>query len=82
MKEANISNLKIGDKVVANYKVMSYLEENGVDIRAVVYGIVKRIDPEDDTAYVDFMSYKGYHLIGTWLNIPKNKSEILFYESH
>lgn len=82
MKEANIANLKIGDKVIGNDSYKLYLIKRGIEIDTIGYGIVIKIDPEDDTAYVDFISYKGKHLIGIWLGIPKNKSEILFYESH
>ncbi len=82
MREANVTNLKVGDKVVGKNKYKLYLLEQGVKIDTIGYGIVKMIDPEDDTAYVNFISYKGHHLIGIWLGIPKNKSEILFYEPY
>lgn len=82
MREANTFNLKVGDKVIPTDKAKSYLAESYVTDKDYVYGIVNKIDPSDDTCYTIFVNYKGLEVIGLWLGILKDYSEILFYESY
>lgn len=80
MREANITNVKIGDKVVLKnpenfrFPFLIYLDKN------VVYGIIERIENASRPPIVDWVNHKGLVVDRDYCNLRVGSSDFYFYE--
>lgn len=69
-KEANVSNLKVGDKVVYNIDGMAVIKLNRPDLietfKSITYGVVIGYLPHIDAIKVQWVNYKGIVVFPNW----------------
>lgn len=74
-KEANVSNLKVRDKVVYNIEGSSMLKLNRPDLigtfERITYGVVTEFSVYSNIAVIRWIDYKGIVVFRSWIVYTK-----------
>ncbi len=77
MREANVPNVKLGDKVVyKNERYRQFIK----DTKGALYGIIKREQDSTRIAIVSWVNHKGLQVNWDYCNLGVGSSEMYFYE--
>ena len=77
MREANVTNVKLGDKVVP--KDDEY-RKNLLRYHDAIYGIIDRLQQEGISPIVSWINHKGIVVDRDYCSLHVGSSEMYFYE--